>query len=87
MAAKKKKDARLPAGDKLNGKPLIDALIERGIIPRNCRRVTIDLDAGAPAMLYYEVIGDSRLLETLRDHSVKIEYKEKQIDGNEIKEH
>jgi len=40
---------------------IIRRLVDAGVVPANCRRVVIDLAAGVPATLYFEVLGDTRL--------------------------
>lgn len=53
-------------------KPVCDLLVERGIVPPNCRRVVIDLEADGAAMLYYTVYADERLLEVMQDVEFRI---------------
>ncbi|GAG49987.1 unnamed protein product [marine sediment metagenome] len=47
----------------IHAKQLIDKLIEAGIIPGNCTRAIIDIGISDAAKIYYEVYGDSRLLD------------------------
>lgn len=46
----------------IHGKQFIDALIAAGIVPQNCCHVVIDADMGDAARVYFECIGDERLL-------------------------
>lgn len=53
----------------INSEPLVAELVKRGIVPSNCRRVVIDMQAQEPAVLYYELYGDERLLEVFASNS------------------
>ena len=44
---------------------LIDALASAGILPPNCRRVIIDMEATEAVHLHYECFRDERLLSVL----------------------
>lgn len=57
-------------------KPVCDLLEKKGIIPPNCRRVVIDLEADGAAMLYCTVYGDERLLEVMQDVEFRIKHTE-----------
>jgi hypothetical protein len=39
---------------------LMGKLDEAGLLPKNCRRVVIDLEFDSAMRVYYEVIGDNR---------------------------
>ena len=42
---------------------LIKALVDAGIVPDNCRRIVIDIPCNDVVTLYYEILGDTRLLD------------------------
>ena len=42
---------------------LIKSMEEAGILPENCRRVILDIAFDSIVKVYYEVLGDERLLE------------------------
>ncbi len=52
---------------------LAAVLAERGLVPTNCRRILIDMQAGKPAVLYYELFADDRLLTVFREVDLRIE--------------
>lgn len=52
---------------------LADVLAERGLVPTNCRRIVIDMHAGKPAVLYYELFADEALLNVFRETELHIE--------------
>lgn len=52
---------------------LVKRLIDAGIVPSNCTRVVIDLPIDDAARLYFECIGDERLIDVLSgDAGIKI---------------
>ena len=47
--------------------PILEPLIEQGIIPPETRRVIIDIGIDAIAVVYYECFADEKMLEVLPD--------------------
>lgn len=54
---------------------LVAVLQERGIVPEHTRRIVIDLQVEEPAVLYYELLADERLLDVFQDPAVHIALK------------
>lgn len=52
-------------GKIIHSAPLFDALQKAGILPDNCVRVVIDISIETCAHLYFECLGDERLLEVI----------------------
>jgi hypothetical protein len=50
----------------IDGTALCSAMKEAGLLPENCRRFVIDCNSRSIVTLYYECIGDERLLEVIR---------------------
>lgn len=49
----------VPVADMI--RPFVDA----GIVPDNCRRVIIDLQADDVVRIYYEIYGDDRIIDLI----------------------
>ena len=47
----------------ISGHKIIKALLDAGIVSDKCRRVVIDIPCDGFVTLYYEVLGDERLLD------------------------
>lgn len=56
---------------------LIEQMQKAGILPDNCRRVVIDVKFDGLIAIYYEVLGDERLLDIDIAAGIKIDEKEK----------
>jgi len=39
----------------------IDALVDAGVVPPNCKRIVIDCNTGAMITIHYEVFADQRI--------------------------
>ena len=71
-----------------NNPALIKALEDAGILPDNCQRVIIDIAYDGIVKIYYEVLGDERLLniDFAKHIGAMISETEKKIvDEQEIK--
>ena len=42
---------------------LVNQLLDVGIVPDHCRRIVIDIQADNTVTLYFECVGDERLLQ------------------------
>jgi len=54
-------------------KQICDLLAAKGVVPPNCKRIVIDLEADGLVLVYYTVYGDERLLEVVQDVDFRIE--------------
>jgi len=61
---------------------LIEELESAGIIPKNCRRVILDISYDEEVKLYYETLADERLLDVdLGAHLVVFDNKQGKTNG------
>jgi hypothetical protein len=44
-----------------HGPPFINALVDAGVIPPNCKRIVIDCNTGAMITIHYELFADQRI--------------------------
>lgn len=54
----------------IDGTLLVKAMQDAGILPENCRRFIIDCNSRSIVTLYFECLGDERLLEVITAHSM-----------------
>jgi hypothetical protein len=65
----------------IHAQDLIKVLMEKGVIPPNCTRCVIDLDVADVARLYFECLGDERLIEVfMQENAIVIGEKSPSAD-------
>lgn len=55
---------------------LTRVLAERGLIPTNTRRVVLDLKAGEPGVVYFELLTDELWLDVFQNTELEIKGKQ-----------
>lgn len=53
------------SGPMMTDSTVIHKFVEAGIVPKNCRKIVIDMEVGDAVKVYYSCYGDQEMIEVL----------------------
>ena len=66
--ASESNDKAGPMGEPCKSDPILEDMMNTGLLPPECRRAVIDLKMGELAQVYYECYGDKSIVDLLPKH-------------------